>query len=279
MEYREQGWSTTRAQLLMDVSAALADYSQSLELAREIPEYLAHTFQLEAVTLALIHDAAPGTEPTVFHASSSKALGDNGTNLSQDLIHLYKQIRPLAPNESPTLRGTFNLAHTEVSEMAIQRPAGFARATVFSRIIDAQFRLVLIVHQRTESAPLSSGSTELLQLIANQLVKFLGCLIAWLAKPAALGAPFDRLTEREWVVLRALNSEAGEKQLADQLGLSPHTLHSHIKSIYRKAGVQGRLPLLLQAQAALRSLRSTRFGRVGAKREAPAKANLAVAAC
>jgi DNA-binding NarL/FixJ family response regulator len=43
--------------------------------------------------------------------------------------------------------------------------------------------------------------------------------------------------------------------LAGRLGLSPHTLHSHIKSIYRKVGVQGRLPLLLRAQGAVRALR------------------------
>jgi DNA-binding NarL/FixJ family response regulator len=87
------------------------------------------------------------------------------------------------------------------------------------------------------------------------LGKLLACLVVWLAQPETLGSPFDRLTDREWMVLRGLNSECGEKQLADQLGLSPHTLHSHIKSIYRKVGVQGRLPLLLRAQQAMRVLR------------------------
>jgi DNA-binding NarL/FixJ family response regulator len=94
-----------------------------------------------------------------------------------------------------------------------------------------------------------------LQAVARQLSQLLSSLVVWLARPEALGDPFDRLTDREWMVLRGLNSEAGEKQLADQLGLSPHTLHSHIKSIYRKVGVQGRLPLLLHAQQALRALR------------------------
>ena len=61
------------------------------------------------------------------------------------------------------------------------------------------------------------------------------------------------------MVLRGLNSDAGEKQLADELGLSPHTLHSHIKSIYRKVGVQGRLPLLLRAEEAMRGLRVGRL--------------------
>ena len=63
------------------------------------------------------------------------------------------------------------------------------------------------------------------------------------------------------MVLRGLNSDAGEKQLADQLGLSPHTLHSHIKSIYRKVGVQGRLPLLLRAEEAMRGLRADRVNK------------------
>ena len=68
------------------------------------------------------------------------------------------------------------------------------------------------------------------------------------SQPKALGAAFERLTDREWMVLQGLNSDAGEKQLADQLGLSPHTLHSHIKSIYRKVGVQGRLPAAARAR-------------------------------
>ena len=115
---------------------------------------------------------------------------------------------------------------------------------------------VLLVHQRGDEGALSTQTTDALLMVAGQLAKLLKCLFVFHTGPQALGEPFERLTEREWVVLRGLNSDDGEKQLADRLSLSPHTLHSHIKSIYRKVGVQGRLPLLLRLQNALRDLRS-----------------------
>jgi len=58
---------------------------------------------------------------------------------------------------------------------------------------------------------------------------------------------------------RCLNYDGSEKQLANQLGISPHTLHSHIKSIYRKIGVQGRLALLRRADDARRAVRLSRL--------------------
>jgi len=87
----------------------------------------------------------------------------------------------------------------------------------------------------------------------------------------------QRLTEREWVVLQGLMTEAGEKQLADQLGLSPHTLHSHIKSIYRKVEVQGRLPLLSKVHNVVRERRLARLnGRRAAVSLVPSSVAVAV---
>ena len=59
------------------------------------------------------------------------------------------------------------------------------------------------------------------------------------------------LTKAEWRVLLALDSDDTEKQIASHLGSTPNTLHSHIKSIYRRLGVQSRLSaiaLLRQAE-------------------------------
>ena len=117
--------------------------------------------------------------------------------------------------------------------------------------------MFLIVHQRADQLAPSTRVTDTLLMAARQLAKLLRCVVAAISRPETLGGPFDRLTEREWMVLRGLNSDQGEKQLADQLNLSPHTLHSHIKSIYRKVGVQGRLPLLLRLSEAMRDLRTT----------------------
>src|SRR5512146_2185357 len=96
-----------------------------------------------------------------------------------------------------------------------------------------------------------------------------------MTRHGAVGKPCDRLTDREWIVLRHLDSDAGEKQLADQLNLSPHTLHSHIKSIYRKVGVQGRLPLLIRFNTALRELRNSS---INASESASERRDLALSA-
>jgi len=50
----------------------------------------------------------------------------------------------------------------------------------------------------------------------------------------------DELTERELTVLRHLASDLSEREIAAELYLSFNTVHSHVKSIYRKLGVSSR---------------------------------------
>jgi len=50
----------------------------------------------------------------------------------------------------------------------------------------------------------------------------------------------DDLSERELTVLRLLASELSEREIAAELYLSFNTVHSHVKSIYRKLGVSSR---------------------------------------
>ena len=45
-------------------------------------------------------------------------------------------------------------------------------------------------------------------------------------------------------VLNLLLTEAGEKQIAERLGLAVSTTHSYITGIYRKFGVRGRAGLM-----------------------------------
>lgn len=272
MSYREQGWAKGQSQLLMDIAGTLADFTQKLDLCREIPAYLGRMLNIEPLTLGVVRETEDKPAVVVFHASSG-AIGaaENNGAFAQDLLAIYQQTRPLSAQDRPTLRPVFDLDEIrpdDVSEMSVQRLAAFPRATVFARTIDDQHRLLLVVHQRAEQANLSAEQSEVFQLISSQLAKLLECLMIWTARPQQLGAPFSRLTDRELMVLRGLDSDVGEKQLADQLGLSPHTLHSHIKSIYRKVGVQGRLPLLLRVEETMRGLRRTRLS----KRTAPGAA-------
>jgi DNA-binding CsgD family transcriptional regulator len=54
---------------------------------------------------------------------------------------------------------------------------------------------------------------------------------------AAVNEP-TALTPRECDVLRLLALGCTYEQVADRLGVSPHTVTSHIKNVYRKLGVR-----------------------------------------
>jgi len=56
------------------------------------------------------------------------------------------------------------------------------------------------------------------------------------------------LTRREREVLQGVASGLSEKKLADTLSLSPHTIHTHIKKIYRKLQVNSRAEAVLKAR-------------------------------
>jgi len=71
----------------------------------------------------------------------------------------------------------------------------------------------------------------------------------WRSLSAALG-----LSQREVSIVQALFDGASEKRIAEQLGISPHTVHTYLWRIYRKLNVQGRQQLLVRIFAEFRSL-------------------------
>jgi DNA-binding CsgD family transcriptional regulator len=258
MPYSGQQWAHTQVESLMDIATTLADYTQSLEQCAKVPTYLSRVLDLEPLTLAVVRHEKDNPAEIMFIASSGQvATGEAGADFNKNILDIHEQTRPLTTNDGPTLRPTIALKDCGFSELSVHHLVLFPRALVAVRTIDDTHRMFLIVHQRADEAPLSPRVADTLLMAVRQLAKLLRCVVASVSRPETLGGPFDRLTEREWVVLRGLNSDHGEKQLADQLNLSPHTLHSHIKSIYRKVGVQGRLPLLLRLNEALRDLRTT----------------------
>lgn len=56
------------------------------------------------------------------------------------------------------------------------------------------------------------------------------------------------LTKREKEVLQGVASGLSEKKLAESLSVSPHTIHTHIKKIYRKLQVNSRAEAVLKAR-------------------------------
>lgn len=71
----------------------------------------------------------------------------------------------------------------------------------------------------------------------------------WRTLAAALG-----LSPRECGIVRAVFDGASEKDTAEGLGLSPHTVHTYLWRIYRKLHVQSRAELLVRVFAEFRSL-------------------------
>jgi LuxR family maltose regulon positive regulatory protein len=70
----------------------------------------------------------------------------------------------------------------------------------------------------------------------------LGARLAAARKAARLdgGTLPEELSERELTVLRLLAGDLSEREIAAELYLSFNTVHSHVKSIYRKLGVSSR---------------------------------------
>ena len=61
---------------------------------------------------------------------------------------------------------------------------------------------------------------------------------------ANIGSADQNLTEREVRVLQLLTSELSERDIGRELYVSHNTVHSHIRSIYRKLGVSSRAEAL-----------------------------------
>ena len=83
-----------------------------------------------------------------------------------------------------------------------------------------------------------------------------------------------RLTPRQRQVLARLREGIGEKQIAEELGVSVHTAHDHVKAIYRAfgAGSRGALLSRLAAHAATPWPRlAAERGAIGVEAAAPAE--------
>lgn len=54
-----------------------------------------------------------------------------------------------------------------------------------------------------------------------------------------------RMSEREFEIAQALFDDMNESEIADTLGISPHTVHTHLERLYRKTGVSSRVQLVV----------------------------------
>lgn len=224
--------SSTELGQLLDIATMLRELTSDTSMLARIPALLTTTLNLGPVTFALTRQDNSQADPVIVSLATSQSISTD-----QAMIDLTRDV----------------LAHFMRSESAVgvteHAPASVDR--VFIRRVNRQHTMMLIMHQSVAS----SDRIDLMNILTGYLSKTLFAALSWQVYPTPLGEPFTALTEREWVVLCGLRSDDGEKQLADRLHLSPHTLHSHIKSIYRKMSVQGRLPLLQRLDQAIQDYR------------------------
>ena len=102
---------------------------------------------------------------------------------------------------------------------------------------------------------MASGEPPLSPPIARRVLSFFGQNAAALAPPPpsaqqpAMMAEEEkvRLTEQETVVLQRVAKGYTLPEIAQQLGLSRHTIAEHVKHIYRKLDVSSRAEAALEA--------------------------------
>lgn len=75
----------------------------------------------------------------------------------------------------------------------------------------------------------------------------------WLATFRSLG-----LSRRERQIARGLFADLSETVIADELGISPHTVHTHLERLYHKTGVGSRCALVVRVFAAYLDWRDDR---------------------
>ena len=66
-----------------------------------------------------------------------------------------------------------------------------------------------------------------------------------------------RLSARERQIMKRLFDDVPEVVIADELGISPHTVHTHLERLYHKIGVGSRCAAVVEVFAAYRTLRDS----------------------
>ena len=156
-------------------------------------------------------------------------------NWKEDSVRRYTYPpNPTAPTDpQPT---------TELSYYKLERP--LSRALTVQLKIDA-----------ASFAALPPSELEALHQVAHLINVALEQTLVHQHERAALGDNFDALSDREWEVCMALEGPEGEKQIAERIAGSPHTLHGHVKNIYRKLGVKSRVEVVHRLRLARQAVR------------------------
>jgi DNA-binding CsgD family transcriptional regulator len=80
----------------------------------------------------------------------------------------------------------------------------------------------------------------------------------WRVLRVALG-----LTPRQLAVARLLCADCGQKQMAKRLGLSQHTVGTHLRALYERLGVRSRVAVIVRLVLADRAIQAAGSRLVG----------------
>jgi DNA-binding CsgD family transcriptional regulator len=116
----------------------------------------------------------------------------------------------------------------------IHRPNGFDDFVYSVRTIGSGRAVAMAIRREAGDRPFDEEDRNLLDVLHEEVARL----------DARERREGPRVTAREAQVLDRLLTGASEKEVAADLAISPQTVHSHVKSIYRAHGVSSRAALL-----------------------------------
>lgn len=214
-----------------------------------MPGGAAHDFEIPLLTRAkvLLAEGSPGCL-----AEAGAALKDQ-LRYARDVHSVPLMITSLAHQALvQQAQGRLESALGAIAEaLALAEPGGFFRSFVD---LGAPMGTLLATHvQQTGAAPFAVRVIAAIQSPATLYAadRMSTSSIEGAVRPEWDGTPLvERLTERELEVLGGLAKRLSNKEIAEELAISPHTIKRHTTSIYGKLGVSGRRQAIRRAMAA-----------------------------
>ncbi|MDF1860219.1 MAG: helix-turn-helix transcriptional regulator [Verrucomicrobiales bacterium] len=129
--------------------------------------------------------------------------------------------------------------YLETKAAGLWAEAGIGPVIFSTRPLGGEAGSSIGIYRSTDAAPFTEREAKMAHIILTE-VSWLH-LMGW---PEDRGATVPKLLPRERIVLNLLLDGADRKSIADQLGLSIHTVNGYCKSIYRHFSVNSQAALM-----------------------------------
>jgi predicted ATPase/class 3 adenylate cyclase/DNA-binding CsgD family transcriptional regulator len=193
-----------------DYAAASGLYEESLGIFREVDEKWFVVSCLEGLGTAIAAQGQPAWAARLW--GTAESLRD-GTDLPIPFVGEASDPLLLLPVEHDRYEQAMAVARTQLGEEAFTAAWAEGRTMSLKQALVAQGLVIMPQQLATGPAP---------------------------APPAKSPKYPAGLTEREVEVLRLVTQGLTNAQIAEQLIVSPHTVHTHVRSIHSKLGVTSR---------------------------------------